>query len=68
MNILFNIERLFLCSVKPLFKNGLVAQGRFLVKMLTLLLGSLENDTELEETLYRLVISHNARGIKVKKT
>jgi hemoglobin-like flavoprotein len=54
-------------SVKPLFKNGLITQGRFLVKMISMLLGSLNNQKEFDESLYKLVVTHNTHGMNASE-
>ena len=54
-------------SVRPLFKNGLVTQGKFLVQMISMLLRSINDEKAFDESLYRLVVIHNARGVKVSE-
>ena len=54
-------------SVRPLFKNGLVTQGRFLVKMITLIISELDHDAAFNDNLYRLAVSHNAKGVKASE-
>lgn len=54
-------------SVRPLFKNGLVTQGKFLVQMISMLLRSINDEKAFDETLYKLVVTHNARGVKVSE-
>ena len=54
-------------SVRPLFKNGLVTQGKFLVKMISMLLGSIDDEQAFDESLYKLVVTHNARGVKASE-
>ena len=54
-------------SVRPLFKNGLVTQGRFLVKMITLILSELNDDSRFSDSLYKLVVVHNKKGVKASE-
>ncbi len=49
---------------RPMFTGGLVAQGKFLVKMLSLALSLANDDVKLTETLTKLAESHSKRGIK----
>jgi hypothetical protein len=50
-----------------LFKDGLVTQGRFLVKMITLILSELNNDQKFNDVLYKLVVVHNSKGVKASE-
>lgn len=49
---------------KPMFKSGMKSQGRFLVKMISLILTCLDNPVKFRETMTRLVDVHNHRGVK----
>ena len=49
---------------RPLFKSGLKSQGKFLVKMIGLSLGIIDEPEKFEKTLIKLTESHNERGIK----
>lgn len=49
---------------RPLFTGGLKTQGRFMVKMITLLLSNLEDNSKFTEALVKLAEVHNQRGIK----
>jgi hemoglobin-like flavoprotein len=51
-------------SAKPLFKGGIKTQGRFMVKMITLLLSNLDDKVKFEDALVKLADVHNKRGIK----
>lgn len=51
-------------SAKPLFKGGLKTQGRFMVKMITLLLSNLDDREKFVDNLVKLAHVHNKRGIK----
>jgi hemoglobin-like flavoprotein len=59
-------ERLFdvhPCA-RPLFKNGVISQGKFLVKMISATLNQLGNPSEFESTMKALAIRHCERGIR----
>ena len=59
-------DRLFdvhpLC--KPLFKNGLVSQGRFLVRMVTTTVNALAYPEKFKQALEGLAVRHCERGVK----
>jgi hemoglobin-like flavoprotein len=59
-------DRLFdvhpLC--KPLFKNGLVSQGRFLVRMVTTTVNALAYPEKFKQALEDLAVRHCERGVK----
>ncbi len=47
-----------------MFKGGVVSQGNFLVKMLSLSLTLLNDQTKFYDTLYKLAENHCKKGIK----
>lgn len=49
---------------KPLFKNGMVSQGKFLVKMITLTINSLKYPEKFKKTMEDLAMRHCERGVK----
>uniref|UniRef100_A0A7S0SYC4 Globin domain-containing protein n=1 Tax=Chromulina nebulosa TaxID=96789 RepID=A0A7S0SYC4_9STRA len=51
---------------RAMFKSGLKTQGKFLVKMITLCLGEIDDadSSKFVNTLVNLTESHNARGVK----
>lgn len=51
-------------TAKPLFSNGIKTQGRFMVKMITLLLSNLDDKQRFSDALVKLAQVHNRRGIK----
>lgn len=59
-------ERLFnvhpMC--RPLFTSGIVSQGKFLVKMVSLILTCLKNKTKFTVTMQELAMRHCERGIR----
>jgi hemoglobin-like flavoprotein len=59
-------ERLFnvhpMC--RPLFTSGIVSQGKFLVKMVSLILNCLKNQTKFVVTMQELAMRHCERGIR----
>ena len=52
---------------KPMFKNGVKAQGRFLVKMMSLSLSLLDNKVKFQETMIDLANAHNKRGVRANE-
>jgi hemoglobin-like flavoprotein len=57
---LFNVHP----SCQPLFTAGLVGQGKFLVRMITVTLSQLGNPEVFKRTMISLAISHCKRGVK----
>lgn len=59
-------ERLFdvhpMC--RPLFTSGIISQGKFLVKMVSLILNSLKNKDKFTKTMEDLALRHCERGIR----
>jgi hemoglobin-like flavoprotein len=59
-------ERLFdvhpLC--RPLFTSGIISQGKFLVKMVSLILNCLKNKEKFVKTMEDLAMRHCERGIR----
>lgn len=51
-------------NCRPLFKNGMKAQGRFLVKMITLSLSEFEDPERFDRTLVKLAEVHYERGVR----
>lgn len=51
-------------NCRPLFKNGMKAQGRFLVKMITLSLSEFEDRERFDRTLVKLAEVHYDRGVR----
>ena len=51
-------------TCRPMFKNGMKAQGRFLVKMITLALSEYDDPEKFEQTLVKLAEVHYHRGVK----
>jgi hypothetical protein len=47
-----------------MFKGGLKTQGKFLVKMLSLALSLLKDQSQFNETLVKLAETHCQRGVK----
>ena len=62
-------DRLFdvhpLCE--PMFKSGIKAQGRFLVKMISLSVSLLDDKKKFEETMINLANAHNKRGVRANE-
>mmetsp|Transcript_20893 Transcript_20893/g.21562 ORF Transcript_20893/g.21562 Transcript_20893/m.21562 type:complete len:211 (-) Transcript_20893:45-677(-) len=59
-------ERLFdvhpMC--RPLFTSGIISQGKFLVKMVSLILNCLKNKEKFVKTMEDLAMRHCERGIR----
>jgi hypothetical protein len=51
-------------SSRPLFKNGMKAQGRFLVSMISLSLAEFRNPEKFDGVLKKLAEGHYERGVK----
>jgi hemoglobin-like flavoprotein len=49
---------------KPLFKTGLQSQGKFLIKMVSLTLSQLGDQTQFAKTMKELTIRHSEKGVK----
>jgi nitric oxide dioxygenase len=49
---------------RPLFKNDMGRQGRFLMKMISSILAEISDEEQFEATLHRLVVIHNQFGVK----
>lgn len=49
---------------RPLFKNGMRSQGRFLVRMITLSLSEIDDSGSFEQNLQKLAEIHYQRGVK----
>ena len=47
-----------------MFKSGLKTQGKFLVKMISILVDEVADQAAFEKTITKLVETHNQRGIK----
>ena len=47
-----------------MFKSGLKTQGKFLVKMISILVDEVSDQVAFEKTINKLVDAHNKRGIK----
>jgi hemoglobin-like flavoprotein len=50
---------------RSMFKSGLKTQGKFLVKMISMLISDIDSDpTKFNNTLVKLTETHNDRGVK----
>ena len=47
-----------------MFKSGMKAQGKFLVKVISLALSLIDDDVKFTATLVKLTETHNERGIQ----
>ena len=51
-------------TCRPLFKSGMKAQGRFLVKMISFSLSEFDNPEKFEKALIKLTEVHYHRGVR----
>ena len=49
---------------RPMFKSGLKSQGKFLVKMISMAVGMINEPVKFEQTMIKLTETHNERGVK----
>lgn len=49
---------------KPLFKSGIKAQGKVLVKVVTMALSLMDDEEKFNATMIKLAETHNEKGIK----
>ena len=49
---------------RPMFKSGLKTQGKFLVKMISMAVGMINEPAKFQQTLIKLTETHNERGVK----
>lgn len=47
-----------------MFKSGMKTQGKFLVKMITMLVKDIDDPKKFNDTLVKLAETHNQRGVK----
>jgi len=52
---------------EPMFKHGIKAQGKFLVKMISLSLSLLDDLKQFEDTMVNLANAHNKRGVRANE-
>jgi len=50
-----------------MFKSGIKAQGRFLVKMISLSVSLLDDKQKFDETMLNLANAHNKRGVRANE-